>query len=83
MPTEITAYPDGPYLVRGDFELHTTDDGIVRRRKTIALCRCGRSRIAPYCDGTHKQVDFRSAEDEPVSVTADAVVVAAPEPRSR
>jgi CDGSH-type Zn-finger protein len=78
MPAEITAYPDGPYLVRGEFRLHTAGGGVERRRKTIALCRCGRSRRKPYCDGTHKLAGFRSIEDEPVSATADAVVVAAP-----
>jgi CDGSH-type Zn-finger protein len=28
------------------------------QRSTIALCRCGRSRIRPFCDGTHKQAGF-------------------------
>ena len=75
MPAEITAYPDGPYLVRGEFELHPGGDGSRRRRKTVALCRCGRSRMQPHCDGTHKLAGFRTDEDEPVSVTADAVVI--------
>ena len=82
MPVEITAYPDGPYLVRGEFELHTVEGGAERRRKTIALCRCGRSRIHPYCDGTHKLAGFRTGDVELEPVLADAVVVAAPE-RSR
>lgn len=79
MPVEITTYPDGPYLVRGEFELHTVEGGVERRRKTIALCRCGRSRMKPYCDGTHKLAGFRSGEGAPEAVLADAVVVAAPE----
>jgi CDGSH-type Zn-finger protein len=50
----IQAYPDGPLLVRGDFELLGEDGRPVRtERATIALCRCGRSAIAPLCDGTH------------------------------
>jgi CDGSH-type Zn-finger protein len=28
--------------------------------KTVALCRCGKSRLRPFCDGTHKLVRFRA-----------------------
>lgn len=57
----ITPYRDGPYLVRGPFVLVGQDGApIPGSRRTIALCRCGKSRIRPYCDGTHKLVDFRA-----------------------
>jgi CDGSH-type Zn-finger protein len=58
----VTPYRDGPYLVRGEFEL-TDQDGspIETRRGTIALCRCGASRTKPFCDGTHKTIEFRAA----------------------
>ncbi|MEV0430978.1 CDGSH iron-sulfur domain-containing protein [Micromonospora sp. NPDC049836] len=57
----ITPYQDGPLLVRGDFALLTPDgEAIETRRGTIALCRCGRSARKPFCDGTHKAVDFRA-----------------------
>jgi CDGSH-type Zn-finger protein len=62
-PCEIRVYPDGPYLVRGAFELVDPDGrrtGV--RRRTIALCRCGRSRTAPFCDGTHTAAGFVSRE---------------------
>lgn len=62
-PCEIRVYPDGPYLVRGAFEL--VDPAGRRtgvRRRTIALCRCGRSRTAPFCDGTHALAGFVSRE---------------------
>jgi CDGSH-type Zn-finger protein len=58
---EIIVCPDGPLLVRGDFEIvSTTGDKLPRRRKTVALCRCGASGIKPYCDGTHKLIGFRT-----------------------
>jgi CDGSH-type Zn-finger protein len=54
-PVTIRAYPDGPLLVRGDVRLVDADgDEVPCHRHTIALCRCGRSRLAPFCDGTHK-----------------------------
>jgi CDGSH-type Zn-finger protein len=58
----ITPYRDGPLLVRGPFSL-TDQDGnpIETHQGTIALCRCGRSRQKPFCDGMHKVVDFRAA----------------------
>jgi Iron-binding zinc finger CDGSH type len=52
----ITVCTDGPLLVRGPAELLDGDGmPLPRRRRTVALCRCGRSGIAPYCDGTHKK----------------------------
>jgi CDGSH-type Zn-finger protein len=57
----VTPYRDGPYLIRGAFELVDQDGrAIETRRKTIALCRCGRSRIKPFCDGTHKAIRFEA-----------------------
>jgi len=64
----ITSYRDGPYLVRGDFTLRDEDGNVMEvRRKTIALCRCGRSRSRPLCDGTHTAIGFRceSAAERP------------------
>ena len=57
----LTPYRDGPLLVRGP--AHVVDaDGreLPRRRDPIALCRCGKSRLRPLCDGTHKLIDFRA-----------------------
>jgi hypothetical protein len=55
----IVACPDGPILVRGDVEI-VDDQGVPvpRRRRTVALCRCGGTTIPPYCDGTHKANGF-------------------------
>lgn len=58
-PARITPYRDGPLLVRGDFELVDQDGNpIDTGRDTVALCRCGRSRIRPFCDGSHQLVRF-------------------------
>ena len=60
MDTVITPYRDGPLLVRGPFQLVDQDGNeIAVDRGTVALCRCGKSRMRPFCDGTHKVVRFR------------------------
>jgi CDGSH-type Zn-finger protein len=57
--TTITPYRDGPLIVRGDFRLVDQDGGeIDPGRATIALCRCGKSAIKPFCDGSHKRSGF-------------------------
>ena len=57
----ITPYRDGPLLVRGPVRLADQEGNeITLDRETIALCRCGRSRMRPFCDGTHKLVRFRA-----------------------
>jgi CDGSH-type Zn-finger protein len=55
----ITPYRDGPLIVRGDFRLVDQDGNeIDPGRQTVALCRCGKSGIKPFCDGTHKRSGF-------------------------
>jgi CDGSH-type Zn-finger protein len=59
--TVITPYRDGPLLVRGPVRVQDQDGReIVIRREVVALCRCGKSRTRPLCDGTHKLVHFRA-----------------------
>jgi CDGSH-type Zn-finger protein len=50
----MRVYPDGPLLVRGDFSILDENGKIIGiKRRTVSLCRCGRSSLAPICDGTH------------------------------
>ncbi len=65
----ITVCPDGPLLVRGPVQLRTVDgESIAHGRPVIALCRCGRSRLKPLCDGSHRLATFRdAAEAEQIS----------------
>ena len=70
----ITPYRDGPLLVRGPFSLRDAQGReIPVARRTIALCRCGRSRSKPFCDGSHKLVSFRAPAN------SDAVARASPD----
>jgi CDGSH-type Zn-finger protein len=57
----VIPYEDGPLLLRGDFTLRTPDGEVIAPgRSTVALCRCGKSAIKPFCDGTHKAVGFHA-----------------------
>jgi CDGSH-type Zn-finger protein len=57
----ITPYRDGPLLVRGPFVIRDQDGGEIEiGRRTVALCRCGKSRMRPFCDGTHQVIRFRA-----------------------
>ena len=66
-PTEVTAVPGGPLLLRGD--LHVTGPGGVDERETrAALCSCGGTAHAPYCDGGGTCTDWpRPQRSEPQS----------------
>jgi CDGSH-type Zn-finger protein len=62
---EITIYPDGPMLLRGEVEIVLpSGDHLKRRRRVIALCRCGHSALSPLCDGTHKQLWRRGKQSD-------------------
>jgi CDGSH-type Zn-finger protein len=58
----ITPYRDGPLLVRGPFRILDQDGNEIDpgREGTVALCRCGKSRLRPFCDGSHKVVRFQA-----------------------
>jgi CDGSH-type Zn-finger protein len=61
VPTTITPYRNGPLLIRGEYRIEDQDGNEIEPgRDVVALCRCGKSRIRPFCDGSHKLVDFRA-----------------------
>jgi CDGSH-type Zn-finger protein len=67
VPQEATIVPyrDGPYLVRGPFALRDQNgEAIEARRPTVALCRCGKSRTRPFCDGTHQLIRFSAPSQQ-------------------
>jgi len=58
-PADIRASENGPLLIRGDVRVLDADGNVLYEGEKAALCRCGQSANKPFCDGTHKTVDFR------------------------
>jgi len=57
---------NGPLVVTGDVEIRAPD-GTLEHLDQAFLCRCGGSASKPFCDGTHKRIDFEAEGVEPVS----------------
>ncbi|MDR1018118.1 MAG: CDGSH iron-sulfur domain-containing protein [Lachnospiraceae bacterium] len=78
MTKRIKILPGGPYEVDSDIPLHrakivTDEKGDSKEWKIEGeypdkptepyhLCRCGRSKNKPFCDGTHKETKFEVKE---------------------
>ncbi len=58
-PTTVEVRPNGPLYLRGRIRLQTPGGRSVREEYRVALCRCGASRNKPYCDNSHRLIDFR------------------------
>jgi CDGSH-type Zn-finger protein len=83
-PTKITPYRNGPYLIRGPFVMvDQSGNEIEIKRRVVALCRCGRSRIRPFCDGTHKAIGFQADSGLAVSTEGPRVESAQSTQRGR
>ena len=54
---DVVLCPDGPKLVRGQ-QVVVDQDGVEHRTTgpISAVCRCGSTARAPWCDGTHKSL---------------------------
>ena len=61
MATKVTVNSDGSIRLEGDFEICDPQGqkfGLAGRT-VISLCRCGASQNKPFCDGSHKRIEFR------------------------
>ena len=70
---EIKVTEDGPYFVKGSVELHDKDHP--ESEEHFALCRCGKSKNKPFCDGQHWYTQFRdTGMVKPIGLNSDAKV---------
>lgn len=63
MTVQIKARHRGPFLVTGDIELHDENGELIDTsgQTKVALCRCGASKSAPLCDGSHNRLPSKSS----------------------
>ena len=73
---KIKVLKNGPYIVSGNIPLINMSiqcgtDGVpikwligdkLKTAETYSLCRCGRSKKKPFCDGTHLKINFDGTE---------------------
>ncbi|GAB3079980.1 CDGSH iron-sulfur domain-containing protein [Nocardioides zeae] len=59
-PVRVRLCPGGPLLVRGAQEVLDAD-GVAHpvERPVVAVCACGATGRAPWCDGTHARIGPR------------------------
>jgi CDGSH-type Zn-finger protein len=50
---------NGPLWIRGGIPIESADRTTYEVRNRVTICRCGHSANKPFCDGTHKEVEFR------------------------
>jgi len=63
VPAEIQVALDGPYLVTGAERVRDWLGEPIDVPPQAALCRCGESKIKPFCDGSHAAAGFSGAKD--------------------
>lgn len=57
--SQITIKPNGPILVTTGCVITHSNGEVETKTGTTALCRCGASANKPYCDGSHRKIDFQ------------------------
>ncbi len=67
----VTVTPDGPLQLQGSMRLILVGEKPQSHDDlSIGLCRCGHTRMRPFCDGSHLQCNFKDQGE----VTGEYVV---------
>lgn len=56
---KVEVSPNGPYLIQTECVIFHSNGKEELKKGKVALCRCGSSGNKPYCDGTHRKIDFK------------------------
>jgi len=55
---EVEVLNNGPYIVTGLKKMVNSKSEQLDVKEKVALCRCGASQNKPYCDGSHREINF-------------------------
>jgi CDGSH-type Zn-finger protein len=64
-PLVIRCRENGPLVIKGPVRVldHLGNEFVLPPGKdNVALCRCGRSKGKPFCDGSHRECGFQAGE---------------------
>ena len=69
---KITVKTNGPYRIEGAVKLVDLEgkEWDVSAKPAFSLCRCGHSANKPFCDGTHKTINFVAEDTAPKQAAA-------------
>jgi len=56
---QVEVIENGPLMVYGPLTVSHNGKEETLDKKTIAFCRCGASANKPFCDGSHRTIDFK------------------------
>jgi len=56
---KVTLLKNGPLMVEGKVTIKNSVGETIESTEKNFLCRCGGSSKKPFCDGTHKKIEFK------------------------
>jgi len=62
-PATVVPRDNGNYKVTGPVRIVDVEGAVIQEvpdGEVVFLCRCGHSKEKPYCDSTHKEIEFQS-----------------------
>lgn len=58
--THLELIENGPLIVHGPISIKSGNEESTLDGPRASICRCGASSKKPFCDGSHKKIDFKS-----------------------
>ena len=58
--TIVEPAKDGPLMVYGNVTIKDSHRTLTKKANATAFCRCGASNNKPFCDGSHRKIEFKA-----------------------